>query len=65
MTSAPAIRAQNVWKLFGQDPGRYFASLPADKSFEQMRADGYIAGVRDVSVDVHSSEILVIMGLSG
>lgn len=30
-----------------------------------MRKDGYIAAVRDVSLEVHSGEILVVMGLSG
>jgi len=65
VTSAPAIRATNVWKLFGPDPSGYMASMPAGRSFEEMREDGYIAGVRDVSVDVNKSEILVIMGLSG
>ncbi len=34
-------------------------------SFDDIRAEGYIAGVRNVSVDVHRGEMLVIMGLSG
>ncbi|MEM9343732.1 MAG: ATP-binding cassette domain-containing protein [Pseudomonadota bacterium] len=65
MTAGPAISAKNVWKLFGPDPKRYMASVHQGKTFDQMRADGYIAGVRDVSVEVNQSEILVIMGLSG
>ena len=35
------------------------------KTFEQIKADGYIAGVKDVSIEVYRGEILVIMGLSG
>ena len=35
------------------------------KTFDEIRADGYIAGVKDVSVDVSEGEMLVIMGLSG
>ncbi|MEM6385185.1 MAG: betaine/proline/choline family ABC transporter ATP-binding protein [Pseudomonadota bacterium] len=61
----PTIRAKKVWKLFGADPKKYLASLPAGKTYDQMREDGYIAGVHDVSLEVNKSEILVIMGLSG
>ncbi|MEO1538210.1 MAG: ATP-binding cassette domain-containing protein [Pseudomonadota bacterium] len=61
----PVIRAQNVWKLFGDDPDGYMKTLAPDATFEQIRADGYIAGVRDVSIDVPQGEMLVIMGLSG
>lgn len=65
MTDAPVISATNVWKLFGEKPETYFRSMPAGKSFDDIRADGYIAGVKDVSIDVARGEILVIMGLSG
>ena len=59
------ISAKNVWKLFGASPERYLASMPQGHSFDQIRADGYIAGVKDVSIDVSRGEMLVIMGLSG
>ena len=62
---APVISAKNVWKLFGPDPERYLRSMPEGRSFDDIRADGYIAGVKDVSVDVAQGEMLVIMGLSG
>ncbi len=62
---APVISAQNVWKLFGPDPERYLRSMPEGQTFDEIRADGYIAGVKDVSVDVDKGEMLVIMGLSG
>ena len=66
MSTPPSvIRAQNVWKLFGPNPQRYLAAKPADYSFDQMREDGYIAGVQDVSIEVTQGEMLVIMGLSG
>jgi len=65
MNDAPVISAKNVWKLFGSDPERYLKSMPQGHSYEQIQADGYIAGVKDVSVDVHRGEMLVIMGLSG
>lgn len=62
---APIISARNVWKLFGSDPHGYLASMPQGRSFDEIRADGYIAGVKDVSIDVAEGEMLVIMGLSG
>ena len=39
--------------------------MPKDHTFEAIRNDGYIAGVRDVSIEVARGEMLVIMGLSG
>jgi len=61
----PVISAKNVWKIFGADPERYLKSMPAGHSFDDIRSDGYIAGVKDVSFDVSKGEMLVIMGLSG
>lgn len=65
MSDTPVISARNVWKLFGPDPSRYFGTGIDDKSFDEIRNDGYIAGVRDVSLDIHRGEMLVVMGLSG
>lgn len=65
MSDAPVISARNVWKLFGADPGGYLAKMPAGRSYEDIASDGYIAGVKDVSVEVAKGEMLVIMGLSG
>ena len=59
------ISARNVWKLFGPDPEGYLARMDPGRSFDDIRNDGYIAGVKDVSVDVSRGEMLVIMGLSG
>ncbi|MFQ5565413.1 MAG: glycine betaine/L-proline ABC transporter ATP-binding protein [Paracoccaceae bacterium] len=64
-SEAPVITARNVWKLFGASPEKYLASMPAGRSFDEIRADGYIAGVKDVSIEVGRGEMLVIMGLSG
>ena len=61
----PVIDCRNVWKLFGQNPQRYFASMPEGHSYENIQSDGYIAAVRDVSLNIAGGEMLVIMGLSG
>jgi glycine betaine/proline transport system ATP-binding protein len=64
--SAPVISCKNVWKVFGRDPEGFLKDkMRPGMSFDDMRAEGYIAGVRDVSIDVHKGEMLVIMGLSG
>ena len=63
--TAPVILARNVWKLFGPDPTGYLAGMPEGHSYDAIRADGYIAGVKDVSIEVSRGEMLVIMGLSG
>ena len=65
ITDTPVISAKNVWKLFGSAPEAYLKDMPAGRSFDDIRADGYIAGVKDVSIDVARGEMLVIMGLSG
>ncbi|MGH1579256.1 quaternary amine ABC transporter ATP-binding protein [Planktotalea sp.] len=64
-SETPVISCRNVWKLFGTNPRKYFEKMTNDHSFDDIRADGYIAGVADVSVDVQRGEMLVIMGLSG
>lgn len=60
-----AISANNVWKLFGSTPKDYLKNQASGKTFEEIKADGYIAGVKDVSIEVNRGELLVIMGLSG
>ena len=62
---APVITCKNVWKLFGPEPEKYLARMEPGRSYEDIRADGYIAGVKDVSLGVGRGEMLVIMGLSG
>jgi len=63
--AAPVISCKNVWKLFGPDPETFLKSVTPEMSFDDIRAKGYIAGVKDVSIEVHKGEMLVIMGLSG
>ena len=64
-STSPVISAKNVWKLFGASPQRYLANMTPGRSYDDIRADGYIAGVKDVSIEVGRGEMLVIMGLSG
>jgi glycine betaine/proline transport system ATP-binding protein len=59
------ISCRHVWKLYGEDPKGYLASLSGEVSFDAIRDAGYIAAVRDVSLDIARGEMLVVMGLSG
>lgn len=59
------ISCRNVWKIYGPHPSRFLAEHDHAPSAEMLRSEGYIGAVRDVSFDVRSGEILVVMGLSG
>lgn len=61
----PVISCEGVWKLFGPNPKQYLASMKPDATFDDIREAGYIAAVRDVSLEISQGEMLVIMGLSG
>lgn len=61
----PVISCKNAWKIFGTNPQAFLKSMPEGMSFDEISAAGYIAGVKDVSIDVHRGEMLVVMGLSG
>lgn len=64
-TEPPVIACRNVWKIFGADPQGFLKSMTPGTSFDDIRKAGYIAGVKDVSIEVNKGEMLVIMGLSG
>ena len=63
--TSPVISCRNAWKLFGPQPCKYLEGVPEGRAYEDIRSDGYIAAVRDVSVTMDAGEMLVIMGLSG
>lgn len=63
--AAPVISCRNVWKLYGPRPKPYFESLKSGATFKDIQDAGYIAAVRDVSLDIAKGEMLVVMGLSG
>jgi glycine betaine/proline transport system ATP-binding protein len=61
----PIISCRNVWKLYGPRPADFLRRHGGNPGTALLKRDGYIPAVRDVSLDVFSGEILVIMGLSG
>ena len=69
------ISCRHVWKVYGPDPSGYFAAgdgaggggAVADAAAlrERMRAEAHVVAAGDVSFDVRTGEIFIIMGLSG
>ena len=59
------ISCRGLWKLFGANPERFLRDHDFAPSVEDLNRGGYIAAVRDVTLDVAEGEIFVIMGLSG
>ncbi len=59
------ISCRNVWKIYGPHPEELFRQQDRNPSPEALAEGGYIAAVRDATLEVMSGEILVIMGLSG
>jgi glycine betaine/proline transport system ATP-binding protein len=59
------ISCLNLWKIFGPDPQEFFNRHGKSPTPEDFVTEGYIGAVRDVSFDVRTGEILIIMGLSG
>lgn len=58
----------DVRKVFRAEPDGFdqiTRNLPKDKFIAQVQDKGSLSAVCDVSLDVHRSEILMIMGLSG
>ncbi|MDG0984202.1 MAG: ATP-binding cassette domain-containing protein, partial [Planktomarina sp.] len=64
------LSCRNVWKIYGAQPGRFFEDslghvTNATQHADTIRDTGHIVANADVSFDVHTGEIFVIMGLSG
>jgi glycine betaine/proline transport system ATP-binding protein len=59
------IACRDVWRLFGPDPRGFLEAHRFRPSAEDLSRDGYVAAVREVTLEVHRGENFVIMGLSG
>ncbi len=62
---APVIRCEELWKVYGPDPAGLLKRHGGEPSPEEVRAEGHVAAVRNVSLEVPRGEMLVVMGLSG
>ncbi len=61
-----AVHVEGLWKIFGRNPDRVLETdLRILPKSELQTATGNIIGIRDVSFEVKSGELFVLMGLSG
>ncbi len=60
------LEVKNLYKIFGDHPGKAFKYLDQGLSKEQiLDKTGLSVGVKDASLAIEEGEIFVIMGLSG
>ena len=61
------ISCKNLWKIFGPNVRTVVEDVASNGITKQelLERTGHVIAVRDVSFDVHESEIFVVMGLSG
>jgi len=70
MTPPTKISCRHLWKVYGPTPARFFPGGDGDVANaralrQEFAAAGHIGAVCDVSFEVFTGEIFVIMGLSG
>jgi glycine betaine/proline transport system ATP-binding protein len=64
------LSCRNVWKVYGDTPDQFFSARAGDVADVEGLRDRlietkHIVAASNVSFDVHSGEIFIIMGLSG
>ncbi|RWE16396.1 MAG: ATP-binding cassette domain-containing protein [Mesorhizobium sp.] len=66
MTEQPKISIRNLYKIFGPDPRSMVPKVQGGMSkAELLGKHNHVIGLQDISVDMRSGDITVIMGLSG
>ncbi|MFM7211624.1 MAG: glycine betaine/L-proline ABC transporter ATP-binding protein [Actinomycetota bacterium] len=66
LISAPAISVRGLWKVFGPNAEKIIGTPYENLSRDELLSEtGCTAAVRDVSFEVSSGEVFVVMGLSG
>ncbi len=65
-SEAPAVRVENLWKIFGPRADKIIGTEEANLSRKELQEKtGHVVGIRDVSFEVAPGEVFVVMGLSG
>ncbi|WP_440996083.1 quaternary amine ABC transporter ATP-binding protein [Arhodomonas sp. SL1] len=59
------LACRGLWKVFGEHADRVLERLGGAPDDALLARHGFTAAVRDASLDVHTGEVFVIMGLSG
>ena len=65
MNSEAKLSCRKLWKLYGSESDKFFARHNNQPEQADIADGGYICAVREVTFDVNSGEIIVVMGLSG
>lgn len=61
----PAIRLENLCKVFGANPEAGVRLMNEGMSYADLAKRGHIAALRNINLHVDPGEIYVVMGLSG
>ena len=65
-STAPIIKVDSIWKVFGKNPERALFAEHSGKSKSNLQSElGVVIGLHDVSFEVQRGQTFVIMGLSG
>lgn len=62
------IRCEDVWKVFGENPGRIIENWDNYKDMDKVKRleeTGCVVGTRQATIEVEVGEIFCLMGLSG
>ena len=66
MTDDIKVSIRNLYKIFGPDPASALQHVYEGASKTELLSEhGHVLGLRDINVDIRSSNITVVMGLSG
>lgn len=61
-----AIQIRNLYKIFGKNPKHVLQQIKSGIPKKELRnSDGHVIALADVSLNIPSGEIYIIMGLSG
>ncbi len=63
--NSPVIKCESLYKIFGDNTGRYLPKLEGNVNVSEFQKAGCIVGVNNASFEVFKGDLLVIMGLSG
>jgi glycine betaine/proline transport system ATP-binding protein len=64
-TDQPVVQCDSVYKIFGDNAKKMLQSANGVVDSKSFHEAGYVVGVNDASFEVHTGELLIIMGLSG
>ena len=64
-TDQPVVQCDSVYKIFGDNAIQMLQSANGVVDSKSFHEAGCVVGVNDASFEVHTGELLIIMGLSG